>query len=90
MHNDFFDLDDLSDISEQVRKELNRKNSTIIGKILQLFNFKQTLTVDEILVGFYRKYGELMKRNYLQNRLYTLCKTNRITKNNLTKTYKKI
>lgn len=57
--NGIFDLDDVEDISESTRQELNACLSRRFGlRVLRLFNLKDELTIPELVVGFYRKYGE--------------------------------
>lgn len=77
----YFDLENTTDLDEEVKGQLKTKNSADkVCKILDLFDIKSTLTIDEILVGLARKHGLKKKRSWVSNRLCALTKTAKIVK----------
>lgn len=79
---DIFDLDDISDITKFTRKQLklitnlNQKDKNILA----LFEKKNRLTMNEIIVGLFRMYDIEVKRTWVANRLYALSQTEKIKK----------
>lgn len=60
---DIFDIYDLDDIPDSVKSQVNRKNNFCIQMaVMQLFKEKETLSLDEILVGLYRRHNFITKR----------------------------
>jgi len=76
-----FDLKNLSDIPEVLIPELNL-TSAIDDKILALFKQKnnRTLNLSEIVIGYYRLYGEEKSRNYFMVTLYRMYKKGLVEK----------
>lgn len=71
---DIFNTDNLEDIPEKIKKELSSNETE--KRILELFDIaKRPLNLDEITVGYYRKYGEIKSRNFFMNKLYRMCNT---------------
>lgn len=70
---DFFDLNNLDDLPDEVKKEVSllglRKDTE---RLLSLFDIKNQLTIDEIIVGMSRKYGMNKKRNWVSSTVYNL------------------
>jgi len=76
-----FDLKNLSDIPEVLIPELNI-TSAIDDKILALFKKKKnrTLNLSEIVIGYYRLYGEEKSRKYFMVTLYRMYKKGLVEK----------
>ena len=71
---DIFDLDDLADLPPELIKELNLA-SDVDTKLLELFREAgKELNLTQLLVGFYRKYGEKKSRQYMMTTCYRLVK----------------
>lgn len=64
---EMFDLDDLSDLSEKVLNEIKRPKS--IDIYLKLLEAKSPLTMNEIIIGLYRKFGVEKTRNSVRAEL---------------------
>lgn len=78
-----FDLTNIDDFPKEVKKNIcssNIKNNGSLSlSIISLFDDKETLTINEIIVGLYRKYGYVVvKRINLMNVLGYLCKNKRM------------
>jgi hypothetical protein len=68
-----FDLSDLDDMPNDLKKEVRRlgiRRDTV--NLLSLFDIKQHLTIDEIIVGMMRKYGVKKKRLWVSSTIYNL------------------
>lgn len=70
---EIFNLMDLSDLKKETTDELkgiyvNRKDQLI----LSLFEIKNILSIDEIIVALSRKYKVNVNRGWIVNRLYAL------------------
>lgn len=74
-----FDLTALDDINETLKSEL-RIASPKDDQVLSLFEIKNKLTIDEIIVGLFRKYALEKKRAYVTSRLTSLVKKDLIEK----------
>lgn len=71
---DLFDLTDISDIPPELIQELNLA-SDIDVVILGLFEeAKKPLNLNELLIGYYRKYKENKTRQYMMTTCYRLVK----------------
>lgn len=74
-----YDTDNTDDLPDSVLKNIKQirggkrglKNQVSII-ILELFNDKKTLNIDEVIVALYRKYKVEKTRVYVQNKLYSL------------------
>jgi len=82
MIEDIFDLTSVSDRSEQFVQQLKptiniRKDSM---NILNLFERKSVLSIDEILIGYARLYNVEKKRAWVTSNMYNLCKKKMIIK----------
>lgn len=65
---DIFDLTDTKDIPEELLKRIMSKVKDLSQAqkhILELLRIRNGLTYNEFLIGYYRKYGEVVTRNYL-------------------------
>lgn len=68
---------DLSDIPDELKAELNvPKPDELDNQIATLINTSagRTATIDQILIGLWRKFGVVQKRRFLQGRLYRMIK----------------
>ena len=54
---DIFDLTNLDDLSATCKKKLLSKKAYYYTLVYELFKIKETLTVNEIIVGLYRKFN---------------------------------
>lgn len=79
MNENIFDLSDLTDVPADVLKEIMTAKST--GLLMSLFNYKERLTIDEIVVGLIRKYNIKIKRIWVTSTMYNLQKRGFIKKN---------
>ena len=81
--NSIFKLDNLDDLKEDLKQEVKsqlkkfKKNkiSKATKEMLSLFDIKNTLSVDEIIIGLARKYGVTKKRNTITSTLHNLTRT---------------
>lgn len=77
-----FDVSNIDDISDEVKAQLTKVKSSpsfiSINQILELFTIKTTLSIDEFIVGIYRKYKVVKKRDWVANRLSVLSRNNKI------------
>jgi len=80
---DVFDLNNIEDIPDSTKNQL-RINMIREGaqNLLLLFNIKEELSIDEIIVGFSRKYKEEKTRSWVSSNLHNLSKKNLIEKVN--------
>lgn len=67
-----FDLSNVDDIAEEVRKDLNVVFETRIIKLFELA--KRDLSVDEVTVGYCRKYNEVKTRKQIMGKLYNMAR----------------
>ena len=71
---DIFNTDNLEDIPESIKKDLLSNETE--KRILELFDIaNRPLNLDEITVGYYRKYGEIKARNFFIYKLRRMCNT---------------
>lgn len=69
--NNIFDLNDISDIPQEIKSELNRDK--FAEQILELFNMAgRELTVDEVTVGYYRQFQEIKTKRQIMTKLYNM------------------
>ena len=68
---DIFDLKDISDIPQDLKDELNLL-SDVDNKMLYLFKEKEILNINEVMVSWFRKYGEVRSRQYFMTTLYRM------------------
>jgi len=74
---DIFNIDCIDDVPHELKKEiLGERYRAGIGSvsILKLFNVKAQLSVDEILIGLYRKFGIKKNRRWVSLTMHNLCK----------------
>ena len=71
---DIFDLNNLSDLPEELIREINL--TTKVEKIiLNLFlDGDGTLNLSKLIVGYYRKHDEIKTRQYMMTTCYRLVK----------------
>lgn len=68
---DIFDLNDLSDVSDEVRKAIKPASSN--DKIIELFQIaKRELKTSELIVAYYRKFGVALTKKQMYMRLWVL------------------
>ncbi len=63
---DIFDLTNLDDLSATCKKKLLSKKAYDYTLVYELFKIKETLNVNEIIVGLYRKFN--LEKNAMQIR----------------------
>ena len=81
MIKDIFDLKNLSDIPLELKENLqvSRGRFSEAGRqILSLFDLKNELSLDEILVGMFRKYNVVTTRNCISSNVYNYRRMNLI------------
>ncbi|MGE0667680.1 MAG: hypothetical protein AB7O49_14075 [Sphingomonadales bacterium] len=68
------DLGDLSDIPSELRRELSVVDvDDLERKLVQVVQaYGGTASLDQILVGLFRKFKEVQKRRFVQNKLYRM------------------
>lgn len=77
-----FDLKNISDISTECKNNLKLLNMRYNTKyLLELFDKKNPLSIDEIIVAFYRLYKVESNRIWISNTLYDLKRKKIIIKN---------
>ena len=70
---DLFDLTDVSDIPDEISKELNC--DVFAQNILTLFNKAgRNLTINEITVGYYRQFKEIKTKQQIMVKLYNMAR----------------
>ncbi len=71
-----FDLSNVSDIPDGIKKELNvLKMDDFERKLIELFKIaKADLNLDQVQVGYYRKYNEHKERRTITAKLYNMCR----------------
>jgi len=73
---DIFNTDNVDDLPEIIRKGLI--SNALEQRILALFDIAgRDLNIDEITVGYYRKYGEAKTRRFFMLKLYRMAKADR-------------
>ncbi len=81
---DIFDLENIKDIPSSTKADLQfKKKCGIIGsvnqEVLDLFYIKPCLSINEVIIGFYRKYKKETVKTTLVSRLGTLKKLGYLT-----------
>lgn len=70
---DIFDIKDISDIPAIVANNLTSlRMSSPVKQLISLFKIKNSLTIDEVLVGSFRKHKKTYARSYVSCILYNL------------------
>lgn len=76
-----FNLNDLSDIPAEIHDNLKIIKIHEEGKkLLSLFDIKKELSLDEILVGYFRKFGKIKDRAWVSSNLYNWTRSKLITR----------
>ena len=72
-----FDLFDTSDLPDNLKNDLKRfKRSETEERIINLLRLAdEDLSLNQLQVGYYRKYGEVKERRKLTAKLYIMCKS---------------
>ena len=72
-----FDLFDTSDLPDNLKNDLKRiKRSETEERIINLLRLAdEDLSLNQLQVGYYRKYGEVKERRKLTTKLYIMCKS---------------
>lgn len=68
-----FDTKNKNDLSSFVLSQLKKNKNNDTYKLLSLFDSGLSLSVDQLIVGFYRKYGTVKERKWFIYTLYN-CK----------------
>jgi hypothetical protein len=74
-YNGFFDLGYREDLPDEIKnnlKDMKKIKITVISMIMELFKIKNTLSVDEIIVGLFRKFNIVKSRMNVVGSLYYL------------------
>lgn len=74
--NDIFDLKNTEDLPEKLYSSKDNKSSNL----LELFDLKEILSVEEMQAGYFRKYGIFIKRNSMYSHLSGLMRRGLIKK----------
>jgi hypothetical protein len=71
-----FQLADVGDLPPELVKSLKAtRRDGLENRLIELYQQAgRPLTLDEVLVGFYRKYNEILDRRVLINKLYTMAR----------------
>ena len=74
---DLFNLNNVDDLPPEMKKDVvSKKRDGVEEKIIGLFKLAQReLTIDEVYVGFYRKFGEQKARKYIMSKLYNMSRS---------------
>lgn len=74
MTEELFDIFNLDDLPEDMKREVESKRmDEFERKILELFELaKRPLSIDEVMVGLYRKYGVQKNHRQVMNKLYQM------------------
>lgn len=74
MAENLFDLNDLSDLPEDMRKDVeSRRLDDFESKILDLFEIaNRQLTIDEVMIALFRKFSLRKNRRQVMNKLYQM------------------
>lgn len=74
------DMNDLFDLPAEVRAELSvAKTDELEDQLVTVINAHGgEATLDQILVGLYRKFGVSQKRRFIQNKLYRMTKSDMV------------
>lgn len=68
------DLGDISDLPPELRQELSLPQADELEERIHavLVSYGGTADLDQILIGLYRRFGEVQKRRFVQNKLYRM------------------
>lgn len=81
---DIFDLKTLDDVPDSLKKKLSVfRFSYNVQELISLFKIKNRLTIDEIIVGCFRKYKKEHDRAWVSCTAYNLCKKGVLKKCNV-------
>ena len=81
--NDVFNLSDISDLSFESKQQIRLRNFQLKAEtrlLLNLFNIKSQLTINEIIAGLERLHGIKRGRNWVSKTLNNLKTSNLIKK----------
>ena len=79
--NNIFDLTNVDDLPEDQKRQLKLINVRDDAKnLLGLFELKNRLSIDEIIVGLYRLHKMIKSRTWVSSTLYNLSKKSLIKK----------
>jgi hypothetical protein len=72
MSNNIFDTQNIHDLPEFLKNQLKKGYGKDTEKLLSLFDLKETLNIDEIIVGLFRKYQLEKNRVWVTSTAYNL------------------
>lgn len=74
---DIFNLDDVTDLPRSLQEELViNKRDDWEKRIIELFKLaKSPLSLDQIIVAYYRKYSLSIERRKMTAKLYNMCRS---------------
>lgn len=74
---ELFDLGNVGDIPENLRKEISGRADKFEQNICELFDLAgRPLSIDEVFVAYFRKFKEEKTRTQIMNKLYQMSKKN--------------
>ena len=71
-------LGDITDLPEALKKELQAtKSNELESRIIKVVDevYDGAANIDEILIGLYRKFNLMLKRQFLTNKIYRMTKS---------------
>ena len=69
MKHDIFDIKNIEDVPDSIRKDINKKSYDFVAGVLDLLKIKSPLSDKQILVAYYRKYKKEISLQNIQARL---------------------
>lgn len=72
MSKNIFDINNISDLSGDCKKQLKNKFADETLRLLDLFERKPVLSISEVIVALYRLYKIVKSRTWVSTTLYNL------------------
>lgn len=76
MKDNIFDTKNTSDLPDEVRQECKKFFRNDTEQLLSLFDIKDSLNIDEIIIGLFRKYKLQKTRTWVSSTVYNLSRKN--------------
>ena len=91
MTKNIFDLKNTNDVPAEVLKSVSGRSyrGGVTAMYINLFELKNKLTLDEIVIALFRAYGITKKRSLIYSQVYYLVRKG-ILKRNIDGTYERI
>ncbi len=79
--NTLFDLNNIQDLPDTIKKELvSKRRGKLETRLLELFQLAQCpLNIDQIQVAYYRKYSDIKTRQQIMSKLYQMLRADNPT-----------